>query len=403
MAPVLDSVAPKVAGTMSIGTIDCTVEKKLCDEQHVRGYPTLKFSIDGEMYSYEGGRSERDIIEFSKKMLQPIVNMVDTIEAAEEYLVRQSESSVAFLLYDASMTASSSLDAILQSSPLGQLFVQVSRKLRASGTFLLLNPSTSLENEELPSEWKDRKGPFFCRIEKHVPPRCFSKVDDLKTPLNQYLQWVESENVPTVSQLGAHNFYKLGRNGRPLVIAVISEKNAEQVETVRREFVRYAISGPDRMRNKYYYGYFDGNVWKNFLSQFEVFPEDIPQILVLDVLDKTYWQNATYKLNVDDFLAAVEEGIISSKSSGPVGWEDRLTKLYRLIIVYRPWSVVIIALIIVALFTAVFLCIRPSRELYTDSAAPELPPKPTTSIDADAPTVKESVDAETKDESKKEK
>jgi protein disulfide-isomerase-like protein len=45
LAPVLDEVAPKVAGQMAIGKIDCTVEKQLCKEYNVKSYPTLKFSL----------------------------------------------------------------------------------------------------------------------------------------------------------------------------------------------------------------------------------------------------------------------------------------------------------------------------------------------------------------------
>ena len=91
---------------MSIGTIDCTIEKKLCDTHKVRGYPTLKFSIDGEMYDYTNGRSLRDFVDFSQKMIRPIIDMVSSIDDAYQHMTDHTSDTngVAFILYDPSIT-----------------------------------------------------------------------------------------------------------------------------------------------------------------------------------------------------------------------------------------------------------------------------------------------------------
>lgn len=56
LAPVLDKVAPHLAGKMSIGKVDCTTEKALCKRFGVKGYPTMKYHRDGDFQDYPLGR-----------------------------------------------------------------------------------------------------------------------------------------------------------------------------------------------------------------------------------------------------------------------------------------------------------------------------------------------------------
>ncbi|EEC51682.1 predicted protein, partial [Phaeodactylum tricornutum CCAP 1055/1] len=79
LAPILDQVAPEIAGKMAIGKVDCTQEKKLCNQHNVKSYPTLKFSLDGHLFDYPGGRKEGDIIAFANKINRPHVQMMDSM------------------------------------------------------------------------------------------------------------------------------------------------------------------------------------------------------------------------------------------------------------------------------------------------------------------------------------
>lgn len=399
LAPVLEKVAKQTSGRMSIGTIDCTVEKKLCDTYKVRGYPTIKFSIDHDIYDYDGGRKEHDFINFSNKMMQPIIQSVSSIDGMIQRMTDSSEASsssdsvVGFIFYDPTIVFNHqpglSLEQTIITTPLGQYYNQLCRKLRALATsFYILQPSSDTELAEdskaatmqdvyktvgFHSTVDEVMHPFLCRIEVNVPPRCFDIITSIGNTVNipssllqQSIDWIEKESIPTVSQLGPHNFHKLGRSGKPLVIAIIDEGNHEQVEMTKTIFTKYAtVTGPEHIRNKYYYAHFDGNIWKNFLSQFNVFPQDLPQILVLDVPIHTYYQNATYKLNIDDFLLGIEDGSIPSKLSNDAGMNGRLVMLYRLIILYRPWSVVAIAIFLITIVIAIVLCLQPSKELST--------------------------------------
>lgn len=360
LAPVLDAVAPYLAGQMAIGKVDCTVEKKLCDEFGVRGYPTLKFSYDGEIYDYPGGRSKDEIIAFSEKMNKPVVQAVDSVAEAWKYAKEQAEDGVIFLAYS---PQAANEDA--EETYLAQVFAQVARKQRAFGHFLML-PSSTPDLASISGQSPEK--PFICRLEENIDPICFDpieKVDSVKL-----LKFVEEKNVPTVIKLGPHNFGKIGRKGRPLVIGVLDTSNEDQVANMKRNLSRYATSGPENVRNQYYYGWIDVKQWAKFLAQFNVLPEESPQIFVLNVPDKRFWQSATYGTDVGGLLAAIQDGSLKPGTAGPGGVQGVIDRLYSLLVNYRPWSVVVLVLVVVAVAVAIASLVSPPEYPH------ELPPDP---------------------------
>jgi len=355
MIPILDAVAELAAGQMAIGKIDCTNEKKLCDQHGVRGYPTLKVALDGTIFDYPGGRSKDDLLAFATKMSQPPVKAVKTIEQAVEY-VSASTNGVAFVTYHAAVTGAT-MENKLQSTLLTQVVAQVARKQIAYADFLLLQVQEDADNEETPGVQE----PFFCRMEQHVEPRCYK---DLKSiSVDGLLAFVEAENVATVSHLGPSNFHKVGRKGRSLVIGVVDGEDKEQVSAMKQALVKYAVSGPADVRNKYYYGWFNGKLWQKFLTQFDIIPEESPQVFLLNVPKKAYWQDAKYKMNVDDFLAAVQDGTIEKKTAGKQGFDAGVERLKYAIIEYRPWSIVILVIIAITFAVGIASLVSPGMDL----------------------------------------
>lgn len=270
MAPVLDRVASDLEGRMAIGKIDCTVDKSFCSEFQVRGYPTLKFSLDGQIHDYPGGRNEAEIIAFANKINKPDVHLIPSVADANKYLFDEADDGLAFLAYHPELHGDA-LDNKLASTLVTQVYAQVARTLKASGHFLLLD-SAMLEGGEfeasIASLGQKRDKPFVCRLERHVVPRCYG--DDMESITKGVLMdYVQVANVPTVSQLGPTNFNKIGRRGRPLVIGVASSgsENSDELSQIKKVLAQYATTGAESIRDKYYYGWFDGKMWAKFLVQ----------------------------------------------------------------------------------------------------------------------------------------
>lgn len=344
LAPVLDEVAPKLKGQMAIGTIDCTTEKQLCNEFGVRGYPTLKFSLDGEIHDYTGGRKEGDFVTFAKKLNRPVVDSTASMEAAMKYVAEEADEGVAFVAYHPEVKGGT-MDEKIQSTLLTQVFSQVARKERVAGHFLLMDTPEMAEGE-------DPEPAFVCRIESNIEPRCFENLDGINTV--DLHDFVLKQNVATVSKLGPHNFHKVGRKGRPLVIGVVDTDNAQDVAVVKKELANYAINGA--AKKKYYFGWFDGKQWSKFLKQFDVTSEDVPQVFVLDVPSKEFWQNATYATDVEALLTAIEDGTIPARTAGKKGFEGVMDRLSSAFVQYRPYSIILLVITIMS-FLVIFLSI----------------------------------------------
>ena len=347
LAPVLDKVAPAVKGQLAIGKIDCTTDKKTCDAQNVRGYPTLKFALDGQIYDYPGGRSADDIIGFAEKMNRPALQDVASVADVYNFARSQTESGVVFVAYWPQKEAEESM--------VSQVFAQVARKQRAIDYFLKLSSTaTDLADAAVPQH--DASQPFVCRMEEHIAPVCVTDTTSMTS--ESLLEFVKQHNFATVSKLGPHNFHKLGRSGRPLLIGVVESANQAQLSDTKKVLLDYATNGVHR--ESYYFGWLDAKQWSKFLEQFNA--QASPQVFILNVPDKAFWQNATYGLNVADFVAAVQDGTIPQGTAGSQGVAGFMHKIYNLMVEYRPWSVIVVVLLVITVAVLIASLVSPGGD-----------------------------------------
>lgn len=328
---------------MAIGKVDCTSEKPLCNEFGVRGYPTLKYSVDGELFDYSGGRDEGSLLAFAKKLSGPPVKLVQTYDDALRFAAQETEEGVAFLGYDPRSTEESPSDVY-------QVFHQVARKERASAYFVWLNTGSDERNYQ-----------FIHKIEPTVQPKSFeSDETDITTITADSLSaWVKEHNLPLVSELGPSNFQKVSRNGRPVVVGVVDFDNEDQKVAIKDHITEYAKTLKGKDADQYYFGLMDGKRWGKFLTQFNVVDSDNPQTIVLDVPSATFWQNTTYK-NTFEFMKAVQSGEIQAeaakKNSRPGIWG----KIESLFIDTFPYSLLVL---LVFVFGIVFLLVPSGDDL----------------------------------------
>jgi hypothetical protein len=328
MAPVLEAIAPTLKGKMAIGKIDCTKHKAVCKEQKVKGFPTLKYSIDGEVFDYSGGRDEKSLVAFAEKMSSPPITHIRRLEEAMKFVKNTADEGIAFL-------GSSPKD-----SELYKLFSQVARKNQASVYFLWL------DQLEGPTD-DGRDNTYIERIESGVrEPRRWDATELTEENLTS---WIKDQNVPTLSILTPSNFPRISRNGRPLVMGIVDMEDEQLVEGTKNHMMDYILRSPQDIVQKHYYGIFDGEKWQKFLQQFGVKQGNNPQFLILAPLDqpgKTYWRNETYT-KLTEFLVAVDDGTIPPRnpertkfSDDPFEW---MTKKF---VQFMPFSVVPIALLL---------------------------------------------------------
>ena len=342
---------------MAIGKVDCTEEKKLCDKYKIRGYPTLKFSLDGDIFDYTLGRTEDDIVSFAERLSRPTVSFVESVDKAMKYTADETyEHGVSFLCHDP-RAPEGDLDQMQKSSSLLQVCSQAARKEIAHAHFLALpadadvssitgEPHESKSSGEGEGETRAEKRGFVCRLEKSVPPRCLLERNEI-IDTEALLDFVKVNNVATVTKLGPQNFHHIGRLGRPLVIGVADINEDEQVKKVVNELNRFGVKGSPALLEKYYLGWMDGIKWAKFLEQFDIKKEDLPQVVVLDVPKRKYWHSPKHGPGhkdkfMDEFLTAIEQGDIEAKESGGVRGAKFLSRIANGFFNWMPWSLFLI-------------------------------------------------------------
>jgi len=242
------------------------------------------------------------------------------------------------------------LEKLVQSTEMTRVFGQVARKLQAQGSFGMLSPSTT--SEEI-SKFFDSSSSsngiptsgFIARIEEDVPIKVYTG----EVTTDALTNFVQETNLAAVIELGGHNFRFVSRRGKSVAVAVYNPEDTIKTTNFKKELKDYAVNG--KYKDEYIYGAMDGIKWDKFLSQFSIQKENLPELFVLDVPNRTYWQDPSV-FGVSNFITAVQNGEIESREQ-----EKRkagiLDEVLQAFVDYMPYSL----FFMLALFGTVFMLV----------------------------------------------
>lgn len=381
LAPLLDKMASYISGKFAIGKIDCTTQKTICKSPqfNIRGYPTLQIYKDGHFYDYTGKRDPDSMIDFMEKMSLPSVTLVTSYEDFVKNVLDTSSNGVAFVAFDSNGKEELVVDdvnvnqkkvvnsadvtpveKILSSSTFLQMYGQSSRVLQSVSTFALLHPKHESElkhffgnNDENP------KSQVILRIEKEIEPIVYKNNNDDNLPLSSsvVLDWMKEISMPLVTELEGHNFRSVTSLGKPLLIGVVNpDDDGNKHESFVKELRDFAQDGPMEITKKYKVTEMNGKKFHNFLKQFNISSDSrLPQAIVVDVQNRTFYQNDTY-VTVNDFIARVEDGTIEKQQSAETN-QNMLKKIRSWFIRYMPYSVILVTVLtaLICWFAIIFL------------------------------------------------
>ncbi|KAK4924005.1 hypothetical protein LTR28_012441, partial [Elasticomyces elasticus] len=104
MAPNWQGMARDMQGRLNIGEVNCDVEKRLCKDVRVKGYPTLLFFRGGERIEYDGLRGLGDLISFANKAVAVGDGVID-VDAAGFQALEKTEEVIFLYFYDHATTS----------------------------------------------------------------------------------------------------------------------------------------------------------------------------------------------------------------------------------------------------------------------------------------------------------
>lgn len=84
MKPAWDEAAASAHSSVFIADVNCSDQEELCQENEVKGYPTIKVYKDGTVTDYTGGRTVGDITSFVDEELAVKCSIDNIAESCSE-------------------------------------------------------------------------------------------------------------------------------------------------------------------------------------------------------------------------------------------------------------------------------------------------------------------------------
>jgi hypothetical protein len=359
MAPTLGKAGKRIGDKMAIGKVDCTRQKRVCNRYEIRGYPTLKYFLDGQVYDYLGNHDEESIIAFADRMTSPPITRVTTMEEAIELAKSRYDQGIAFVGTDQDVQSR-------EESKLYSIFETVARNMQASANFIWLEnvdtpdqPLHGQSNSEFAATSYVPSSVFVQRLEpREAVVRNWEITDERTTTVESLQAWVQDHNVPIFVTFSGDNFARINNRGRPLFMALVDTDYTEQLAKIKSHMMEYIVSHTFEEVDQYYFGVFDSKLTK-YLQQFGVQAEDNPQFLILDSDKGVFWRNETYT-TITDFMTAVKDGsIVAKKKDRDQIGETGLHWIAELFMDYYPLS---LGGVMVAICLLVMLVTTPPTE-----------------------------------------
>jgi protein disulfide-isomerase len=227
MAPSWHAMARDMRGKLNVGEVNCEVERRLCKDVHVKGYPTLIYFQAGERVEYEGLRGLGDLISYANKAVSAGDGVVDVDLAAFEAL-EENEEVIFLYFYDHATTSEDfqALERLLLS------LIGHAKLVKTQDPALAARYKISTWPRLIVS--RDGKPTYYTPLSPR-DMRDFRKV----------LGWMQANWLPIVPELTSSNARDI-MDHRLVVLAILSRERKEDFAIARRELKSAALEWIDK-------------------------------------------------------------------------------------------------------------------------------------------------------------
>ena len=227
MAPSWQGMAREMKGKLNIGEVNCEVDKRLCKDVKVRGYPTIYFFQAGERIEYDGLRGLGDLISYANKALA-VREGVRDVSAADFEEMENKEEVIFLYFYDHATTTEdfAALDRLVMSL-VGHAKIVKTNDPALSERFKISTWPRLLVS-------RDGKPSYYHGLAPHEM-RDFRRV----------LSWMQTVWLPIVPELTAANAHEIMDN-RLVVLGILSRQRPEEFIVAKREIKNAALEWIDK-------------------------------------------------------------------------------------------------------------------------------------------------------------
>jgi protein disulfide-isomerase len=227
LKPNWDNMARQMKGKLNIGEVNCDIEKRLCKDAKVRGYPTMLFFRGGERIEYEGLRGLGDLLDYANKATS-VGAGVEDVDAESFKKMEETEEVIFVYFYDHATTSEDFM-------ALERLTLSLVGKAKIVKT----NDKAMSERFKI-STWprlmvsRDGKPTYY-------PPITPKEMRDTR----QVLTWMKSVWLPLVPELTSSNAKDI-MDGKIVVLGILSRERSDEFILSKREMKSAAVEWIDK-------------------------------------------------------------------------------------------------------------------------------------------------------------
>ncbi|ORY03649.1 thioredoxin-like protein [Clohesyomyces aquaticus] len=227
MAPNWNLMSREMRGKLNVGEVNCDVEKRLCKDAHVKGYPTLLFFRGGERIEYNGLRGLGDLIDYADNAVD-VGSGVPDVDLESFHKMEETEEVIFVYFYDHATTSEDFLALErLTLSLIGHAKLVKTKDPEMSKLFKISTwPRLMVSRDGKPSYYSV------------LAPK---DMRDARKVLN----WMKSVWLPIVPELTSSNAREI-MDGKLVVLGILSRERTSEFESAKREMKKVAMEWIDK-------------------------------------------------------------------------------------------------------------------------------------------------------------
>jgi protein disulfide-isomerase len=227
LAPNWKQMAKELQGKLNVGEVNCDLNKRLCNEVGVKGYPTIHFFRGGERVEYDGLRGLGDLVSFAKKAVDIGMGVTYVDETAFKKM-EETEEVIFVYFYDIATTVEdfAALNRLTLSLIGHAKLVKTDSKALADRFKIHSWPRLVVSRDGRPSYYNA------------LSPR---DMRDFRRVLN----WMKTVWLPLVPELTPTNSKEIMSN-RFVVLGILSRDRTDEYASSKREIKNAAIEWLDK-------------------------------------------------------------------------------------------------------------------------------------------------------------